>query len=323
MRHGSKRERISLVSSSGVVSEYQMVAPRIWLFPDMNQAESRVVAWRGPVPKLRQWYIEGQDVHLKMTHLIAKAIQESKIPIPKRGGIALFTRKPWDEFIKGDEEREQTKRIVHGGNYEIGGKKTALILGVSEVLARILLAIYYSLNPEIKNNYHAWIRAELKRTRTLWMPNPVRFRKVFWDILDDDTYRQGYASYPQCIVAAMLNRTLVHCANIFRKDSNELLKDQWCAWYGVENWDHWRSLRDVNDRSPQAILWSGMDIRLNVHDAGGISAPSDPDLVRWAVVTWRGKAEEQIWITENDPLVIPVDFKTGSSWGELEDYKIA
>ena len=131
-----------------------MVAPRTWLFPDMNQAESRVVAWRGPVPKLRQWYIEGQDVHLRMTQLIAKAIQDSKIPIPKRDGLAIFTRKPWDEFIKGDEEREQTKRIVHGGNYEIGIKKTALILGVSETLAKILLAIYYSLNPEIKNNYH-------------------------------------------------------------------------------------------------------------------------------------------------------------------------
>lgn len=295
-------------------------APRIWLFGDYNQAESRVVAWRGPVPKLRQWYTEGKDVHIHVTHLIARVIQENHIQIPND----LFTRKPWAEFVKGDEEREQSKRIVHGYNYEIGKDKMSIILGVPEALAGLLLEIYGKLFPEIKGNYHTWIREQLKRTRTLWMPEPVRFRKVFWDQITDDVYRQAYASYAQLTVGAMLNRTLARCARVFKEDHDEKLKDQWCMWYGTENWDDWRRLRDSGLASPQAILWGGMDIRLNIHDAGGISVPNDPSLVQWAAMQWRAFGQETIWIEKDRPLVIPVDFKTGKTWGseDLKDYKI-
>jgi hypothetical protein len=295
-----------------------MIATRIWLFGDYNQAESRVVAWRGPVAKLKQWYTEGKDVHLHVTHLIAKVIQESKLRLP----IDTFVSKPWNEFVKGDEAREQVKRIVHGFNYLIGKKKMGLILGVPEGTADTLMTIYDRLFPDIRIRYHAWIQDQIKRTRTIWTPPPVAFRKVFWDQINDDTLRQGYASYPQIIVAGMLNRTLAHCATIFREDRDDKLKGQWCAWYGDTNWERWQYLRDANSRSPQAILWGGMDIRLNVHDAGGISIPDDPDLVHWAADTWRAKAEEPIQITKEDPLVIPVDFKTGKTWGDLKDYKL-
>src|SRR5215510_11996483 len=115
-----------------------MIAPRTWLFGDYNQAESRVVAWRGPVPKLKKWYQEGQDVHLHVTKLIARVIQESKLKIPND----LFTRKAWDAFTKADEEREQAKRIVHGYNYEIGKHKMSLTLNVSEKITELLMHIY-------------------------------------------------------------------------------------------------------------------------------------------------------------------------------------
>jgi DNA polymerase I - 3''-5'' exonuclease and polymerase domains len=296
------------------------VAPRVWLFPDYNQAESRVVAWRGPVPKLKRWYLEGQDVHLNMTKMIAEVIQRQRIIMPNK----LFTRKHFSEFIKGDEEREQTKRIVHGGNYEVGIDKVALILRVPREVAKILVGIYFTLNPEIRTNYHVWIRNTLKATHTLWMPEPVRFRKVFWDILDDDTYRQAYAAYPQSTVGAMLNRTLSICANVFKNDLDEKLKDQWCAWYGSENWDLWRMERDGDSKSPQAILWSGMDIRLNVHDAGGISIPNEPSLIEWAARLWKTTGETPILIEKDDPMVIPIDFKIGPSWSgdDLKEYKL-
>lgn len=295
-------------------------APRVWLFGDYNQAESRVVAWRGPVPKLRQWYIEGKDVHLHVTHLIARVIQESKLKLPND----LFMRKPWDEYTKEDEEREQAKRIVHGYNYEIGKSKMSLTLNVAEDVADILMKIYDRLFPEIRVAYHAWIRQQVQRTRTLWMPEPVRFRRVFWGAINDDLYRQAYASYPQCIVGAMLNRTLSRCSRIFKEDKDEKLKDQWCVWYGPDNWSNWQRLRDLDSRSPQAILWSGMDIRLNVHDAGGISIPDDSDLIRWAAQTWKRIGEEPIMIEKDNPLIIPIDFKKGPTWGktDLKDYKL-
>jgi len=295
-----------------------MIPPRTWLFGDMAQAETRVVAWRGPVPSLKKWFLEGRDVHSNTTQMIARVIQENKLKIHKN----LFHTKHWSEYGKGDEEREVTKRVAHGYDNVIGKKRVSLILGVPEATAQMLLDLHGKVFPEIASGYHAWIRHQIKTTRTLVTPEPVRFRKVFWDLIDDDVLRQAYASYKQIIVASILNQTLYKCARIFAEDHDETLREQWCAWYGRENLDLWRRLHDRQDRSPQAILWGGMDIRLNVHDAGGISVPDDPDILRWAANTWRAAGEVPIYITPEDPLIIPIDFKTGPTWGNLHDYKI-
>jgi hypothetical protein len=122
----------------------------------------------------------------------------------------------------------------------------------------------------------------------------------------------------------MLTRTIGICSNIFLEDVKEELKSQWEAWYGVENWDSWRKLRDNHSRTPRGILWSGMDIRLNVHDAGGISIPDSNDLIHWAARTWKYHAETPIAVHENETMVVPVDFKIGKTWSadDLKDYKL-
>jgi hypothetical protein len=313
-----------------------VTAARIWLTGDYNQAESRVVAWRGPVPKLKQWYKEGQDVHLNTTKLIARVIQQSGIKMPERNGVKLFTRFAWDapcispdhvgclHYKKGDEEREQTKRIIHGGNYDVGIKKTALILGCSEEIAAMLLKIYFAINPEIKGNYHVWIQNEVKRTRTLRTPPPVEFPAVIWDILNNDTYRACYARYPQSTVGALTVRNIRLCSRIFLEDDSEEFRDQWCTWYGMENWNKWRILRVRNIRTPEFIRWSGFDIRLNGHDSASISIPNDPDLLSWAARYYRKIGEVPIEITKEDPLIIPIDFKVGSTLAgaDMKDFKL-
>lgn len=286
----------------------------------MSQAESRVVARRGPVPKLDQWYREGKDVHLHVTQLIARVIQERRVAMPVG---SPFTARPWQEFIdkkSAGEAREQSKRIVHGYNYSVGKKKMSLILNVPEAIADTLMKIYDKLFPEIRLGYQAWIERELRRSRTLWMPEPVRFRKVMWDQLNPDTLRAAYATYPQSIVGSIMNQTIVKCCNVFREDENEEFKEQWCAWYGHENYALWRNMRSRGDRSPLAILWSGMDVRLNVHDAAGISTPNDPNTIHWAATMFRKFGEVPIFITKEDPLTIPIDFKIGPSWGDQKDY---
>ena len=276
-----------------------------------------MVAWKGPVKRLKQWYIEGLDVHLKVCQDIARVVQESKITIAS----GMFTKKHWSEYSKDDIERYTAKRTVHANNYGMGKSKFALITNLQEEHAEVLQRIYFTLFPEVKSKYQKWVEDCIKRTRTIWMPPPVKFRKIFYDIVDDELLRSAYSCYPQCTVSAMLNRTLTACCNIFAEDKNEKLKDQWCAWYGKDNWDHWRAARDADKRDPQSVLWRGMDIRLNVHDAGGISVPNDADMVRWAAHAWRASAETPIHIDETTNLVIPVDFKTGPTWGDLHDYK--
>ncbi len=122
----------------------------------------------------------------------------------------------------------------------------------------------------------------------------------------------------------MLTRTLSQCARIFKEDHDERYKDQWCAWYDATNWDRWRHLRDRDSRNPQSILWGGMDIRLNIHDAGGISLPNDPDLVKWAARQWKMVAETPIQVTLTETMIIPVDFKVGPTMSndDLHELKV-
>lgn len=302
-------------------------APRVWLFADYNQAESRLVAWKGPVPLLKKWYQQGVDVHAHVCQLIARVIQENKIATPINGAtnVPFFMSKPWADYKKGDEEREISKRVVHAYNYGLGADKLALMLGITLEFAALLLKIYGTLFPEIKTNYHKWVEDCLRKNRTIWMPPPVEFRKVFWDdVTKPEVQRSAYSCYPQCTIGSMLKRTIAKLGRIFREDSDGLYRKEWCAWYGEGNWDYWRRLRLQDDRSPQAILYSGMDIRLNVHDAGGISVPDVDWLIAWVAKTWKSVAEEPIQISPKETVVIPVDFKIGKTWGneDLKDYKL-
>src|SRR5262245_17730454 len=224
-----------------------LLPPRVWLAGDYNQAEVRVVAWKAPVPKLRQWFQEGKDVHNHVCALIAKVVQENKLqtPINPDTKAMLFHSKPPDDYRKGDEERELSKRCVHAYDYGMGAEKFALITGISYKLAQILLTIYGALFPEIKRDYHAWCEACLKKTKTIWMPEPVKFRKVFHNVnkyasIDDNTLRSAYSCYPQCTIGALLVRALGRCSRIFHNDDVGELRWAWEAWYGKENWDDWR-----------------------------------------------------------------------------------
>jgi hypothetical protein len=299
-----------------------------------NQAEVRVVAYKAPVPKLKTWFIEGKDVHNHVTALIARVVQENKLqtPVNPDTRVSLFHSKPPNEYRKGDEERELSKRVVHAYDYGMGAEKFALITGISKRLAQVLLEIYGALFPEIKRDYHGWCETCLKKTKTIWMPEPVRFRKVFHNVnqytpIDDNTLRSAYSCYPQCTIGALLVRTLGICCNIFRNDAEGVLREQWEAWYGAENWDTWRHLRSSGSRSPRAILWSGMDIRLNIHDSGIMSIPDNADLLHWAASIWKREAEVPIRITPGKPeddLIVPVDFKIGRTLAseDMVDFKI-
>jgi hypothetical protein len=296
-------------------------APMVFLFGDCNQAESRVVAWKGPVPKLKQWYQEGVDVHSYVANEIADYIKKHKIKLP--GG--MFSNPPYG---KGTEEREKSKRTVHAANYGMEADKYATIVGLQLEIAKRLYKIYFDLFPEIKTNYQSGVENILKTTRTIWVEHPFPFRKIFWGEINATTFRSAYSCYPQCLVGSIVDNAIRQCRAIFFEDKNEDLKEHWCEYYGEDNWDEWRRLRDSDDHNPERFKWRGIDIPLNVHDAGGIRVPDKPDLVRWCAIEWKRRTEIPLTITPFnkaygvETMVIPVDFKKGANWGVGEDYKV-
>lgn len=278
---------------------------RIWLFGDYSQAEVRVSAWAGPIPSMKTWFERGEDIHLNVAKMIGRVVEENKIKLPPRlidGTLYQpWARKPYQELSKKDKidnglERDLAKRTVHANTNGMGPIQFGIITGLPVRYASIVQDVYHALFPEIRNNYHRWIREQLQTNRTL--TNPLGWKRTFYDIYGPSLEREAYAWYPQSTIGLLTVRTWTHCCEAFQ-----------------DFIPHARFL------TPSAIRNMGYDLQLQVHDSIGVSLQNNPQNVALAARTIRDIAEYPLMI-KDETLVIPMDFKTGPSWGELSDYQI-
>lgn len=269
---------------------------KIWVFGDYKQAESRVVAWRGPVPQMKQWFLEDKDIHIEIARSIGQVVQEHKLDLPGK----LFRTIPWQLLSKENkDERQVGKTTGHAGNYGIGKNTLAIFLGMPPNYAEIILAIYHAKFPGIKQGYQRWIEAQIRRDRTIRLPPPINWEKTFYDLISEELFKAAYSFYPQSTIGALITsaiRSLGECFAEINFDNNNVI------W------------------TPNHIGSCGVDIKLNSHDAIGISVPDSQDLVKFTVKKMREFMEVPLDI-EGEELIIPVDFKIGPSWGELKDYE--
>lgn len=262
----------------------------IWLSADGSQAEARVVAWAGPVPSLRSWFSNREDVHLNVARQIARIVQENKLVLPRR----LFMSKPWNEYTKEDKsERQVAKTTVHANNYGLGKIHYSTLTGLPVKFAQILQEIYFSLFPEIKTGYQAWIDSLIRESRTI--VTPFGRRRVFYDVIGPELSRAAYAFYPQSTVGDWLTNMITRLCECFSEPSGLL--------------------------TPQRIRLCGLGVQLNVHDQVLIAVPNQEEDILYAARQAKSIGEEPINIRGSD-MVIPVDIKTGPNWGELKDFII-
>ena len=254
-----------------------------------------IVAWAGPVPLLKEWFLTGKDVHTNVAQMIARVVQHAKIPMPKGPhGLPLFSAKHWSKYDKSDSERSIAKQTVHANNYGMGKRRYAMLTGLPERYADTLQKIYLEeLFPEVRNNYQRWIDNELRRCRTLITPQGRR--RIFYDQFGPDLSRAAYAFYPQSTVGDLCVETLCDVCEIF-EDVKLVFK------------------------SPLFIRRCGLDVRLQIHDAIGVSIPNNQESIEFACKTIKTCGEKTL-VIKGEPLVIPLDFKVGRSWGEAKDYE--
>lgn len=262
---------------------------KTWIFADYSQAEARVVAWKGPVPSLKKWFLEGVDVHTQVARQMAKVVQENDIRMPKN----YFRTKPWSVYGKGDHERTLAKNTVHGNNYGLGKRKFSLITGLPEKYAGVVQEIYHHLFPEVRSGYQAGIGQELRASRTL--TTAQGWPRTFYDQWSEELLRAAYAFYPQSTVGAMLVKTLTDVCECFESGDVKGLA------------------------SPRALRAQGLDCQLQIHDAIGVVTDDDPATVEYAVRTIKRLGEHPL-IINGEELRIPMDFQVGPSWGELTNY---
>jgi hypothetical protein len=260
---------------------------RLWMFSDGSQAEARVVAWTGPVPALKKWFITGEDVHTNVARLIALAVQDNKIDLP--GG--LFRNKHWRDYGADDEERQIAKTTVHANNYGMGPEQFSFVTKIPERYAVQLQGIYFDLFPDIKNSYQHNIDVALTDTRTL--KNAFGRVRRFYGRIDDKTKREAYAWQASSTVGDWLSL--------------------WFTDLCEDGWDVLLQLHDATGVSVGPIdeRWRVM---LNV-----AKLPDEGDLMALhnAIQTYSSKPI----IINGEPLVIPVDFKVGTDWGSARKWQ--
>src|SRR5258708_5409865 len=282
---------------------------KTWLFPDYSQAEVRVAAWAGPIPLMKQWFKSDEDIHINVARLIGETVEKHKVHIPPLsvGLPPPWGRKHWsllnaEDPLDHDIERDLSKRTVHANTNGMHRQRFSRITKVPLMYAGIIQDMYHGLFPEIRGSYHTWIvDSAVANHGTL--ENPWHWRRTFYKVnpltgqYDEDEKRVMYAWYPQSTIGMMTIRFWRRICEVFRDD------------------------KQIKIYTPEAIRDMGIDAQLQVHDAIGASVPDEDSVVADIARAMKREGEVEL-IIKGDPLIVPIDFKRGYSWGDLKTYKI-
>lgn len=160
---------------------------------DGSQAENRLVAWLGPVPKMQAAFDADIDVHSETYSLMFGVPRDE---VSREKGSA----KLGDGVLS---QRDVGKKTNHSGNYGISYKTFSINNQLQENVGKDLLRRYHQAYPGVQNNYQSGIKEQMLRTRTL--TTPFGRKRKFLGFLNDDAYREGYSFIPQATVAYIIN----------------------------------------------------------------------------------------------------------------------
>jgi DNA polymerase-1 len=160
---------------------------------DLSQAENRIVAYVGRVPRMIQAFENNEDVHRLTAGLIFGKPPEE---VSDEEGSSSIGGGKFSERFWG-------KKSNHSFNYDEGYKKFALIAEIMEGEAKWLIERYHSIYPEVRGVYHQNIRLQLAKDRMI--TNLMERRRVFTDGWGDDLFKKAYAQIPQSTVADIID----------------------------------------------------------------------------------------------------------------------
>lgn len=110
--------------------------------------------------------------------------------------------------------RQAGKKANHGLNYDEKYRMFALMNEITEYEAKQLIEAYHHIYPGIRNSFHAGIRNQLNKDRTL--TNCFGRKIHFLDQWGDELFKSAYSALPQSTVVDSLNQGL--CASYFDTD---------------------------------------------------------------------------------------------------------
>jgi len=197
----------------------------------------------------------------------------------------MIMSRSFDDITSND--RQIGKKVRHAGNYDMGKHACMINLAgegvfLSEWKCGQLLDKFHATNPAIRGVFHKEIQEALAANNCVLF-SPHRRRRVFMNRWGTEMFKEAYASIPQATVS----------------DANKF------------------SLCRIRKQLPIIEF----EIVMESHDSG--LALVRLDLVKDAMKVIKKEAEEpidfsQCSLSRNYELVIPIEFKIGERWSELE-----
>lgn len=157
---------------------------KVFIHPDLSQAEARIVAYLANAQGLIHLFESGGDIHYE-------------------GGARLFSKRVEDIT---DKERNLAKRAIHASHYGIGYKAFAYHAGIGVNEGKLILNKYFDLYPEIKM-WQLGVQSALGKDRV--MVTPLGRKRRFFGRWGDTLFREAYAFVPQSTVADLLNLAII------------------------------------------------------------------------------------------------------------------
>lgn len=233
---------------------------RIFLQPDQKQAEARVVAWYAKCKKQMVLFSDpSRSIHLEF-------------------GSKVFKR----QLSKDTPEYTAAKSGVHGGNFRMQSDKLAKTTGVPVETCEQAINGYHSEYPEIRLNFHNWVKDEVLARG--YLINPFGLKRTFYHArggvelmgkLSNDDWNDICSWLPQSTVPFITNMTLMRVCDILD------------------------------------YVW----IHQQGHDAFLISVPEGCEDECWNVIS---EASKQIVVNiKGQQLCIPWESTMGYNWGQM------
>jgi DNA polymerase I-like protein with 3'-5' exonuclease and polymerase domains len=178
---------------------------RIFLCPDLPQADARIVAWDAECLQLIELFTNPK-IHFHLENCIRLfGISREEAYGKDEHGIA------WKER---DARYTTGKAMGHAANYRMAAKRLAMELGISVSEAQRLLDRYlHTLYPQIPR-WHDAILLQVRRQGGLYTPAPFHryrtFYKAYGELMlygkvSTTTWNEACAYKPQSVVADIIN----------------------------------------------------------------------------------------------------------------------
>lgn len=223
---------------------------------DASQAEPRVVAVLSEDWELLKAFDNKVDIHRRTAGLMFSYTAKLELSPDFKHPIV-------DNLPKDGPERYTGKTIRNAGNYNVkkhtcminfntNAQKYEIPMSISEWRAGVMLELFHSESPKIREKFHADIKDAINSSRVLI--DPFGGVRVFNGRMDDSLYGEAYANIPQRTVAHLVQGAAIAIDEELNGDTEVLfIEEKHDALYieaPENNWEKYAKLMKKHMERP-------------------------------------------------------------------------